>query len=157
MLAISTASSDSENRFFLYRKSSFAHENDVTCTLLVVSCHDAHNKESSRINFLLLLYVDDLYTNPSLVVCFTVLHIARHFSSCFTIGGRTSRQTTTITAPLLCLRCPPICTLFVKRLACMKSLLKRTTNVVPHAEAEFVGLAVAAFGARVILTKVLVT
>ena len=35
----------------------------------------------------------------------------------------------------------------------MMSPLKRAANVVPHAEAEFVGLAVGAFGARAILTK----
>ena len=109
--------------------------------------------------FLLLLFLDDIYTNWSLIVCFTVLHIARHFSSCFTIGGRTSHRnknvvlTTTITAPLFRLRCPPSCILFVKRFACMMSPLKRAANVVPHAEAEFVGLAVGAFGARAILTK----
>jgi hypothetical protein len=36
-------------------------------------------------------------------------------------------------------------------------LLQLTANIVPHAEAEFVGLAVAAFGAEAVLTKKLAT
>ena len=159
MLAISIASFDSETRFSL-SKIDFRTWNDVTCTLLIVSCHDANNKDSSRITFSTSSFFRwYIYTNWSLIVCFTVLHIARHFSSCFTIGGRTSHRnknvvlTTTITAPLFRLRCPPSCILFVKRFACMMSPLKRAANVVPHAEAEFVGLAVGAFGARAILTK----
>ena len=124
MLAISTASIDSESQFSL-SKIEFCTWNDVTCTLLAIYGMMLTIKIHQELLFLPALYLDDLYANWSLAVCFTVLHIARHFSSCFTISGRTNHPnktgllTTTITAPLLHLRCPSICILCVKLFACL--------------------------------------